>query len=545
MARKRHTTEQIINHLREAEVELSRGKNISTVWRWQKLQRGGQFLTNIEGGTHIGGRSYAQLRKIRPEPHPDSFEAIIRRELESHSSDSEAFSGKHDLFYSVDGIGGGTWGLRSALESTPKAEDIGSIEDGTSRVHQETYRILRDTKLALKIKLLHMHQCQLCGMQISLDGDERVYSEAHHIQPLGKPHNGPDTADNILVLCPNHHVMLDYGAIPLKDKDIQLVKGHSINQKFIVYHNNIIWFKNRQPIIAPEQFTRSIKIPVNSNVNWPHWRQIIMTDIIGVDGCKGGWLAIHKDLRSGDITSEVCSSGDQLIGRSTDPEVLAIDIPIGLTNSGPRQCDLVARKMLGRPRGTSVFPAPIRPALTASDRREADSISRSVHGKGVGAQAFGLYPRIREIDETIRNNQKTCGFIYEIHPELCFMAWNHGKPVQESKKSHDGMSIRLALIKSHFGADAVSTIRQNHPRSQVADDDIYDAFAALWTAGRINLGVAEVIPDIQETDSTGLDMRMWYWRVGSEWYMGPYSAAASKKSYYCYTYIRTFGSFIR
>ena len=29
MARKRHTIEQIINHLREAEVELSRGKSIA------------------------------------------------------------------------------------------------------------------------------------------------------------------------------------------------------------------------------------------------------------------------------------------------------------------------------------------------------------------------------------------------------------------------------------------------------------------------------------------------------------------------------------
>jgi putative transposase len=33
MARKRHATEQIINHLHEAEVELSRGKNIAEICR--------------------------------------------------------------------------------------------------------------------------------------------------------------------------------------------------------------------------------------------------------------------------------------------------------------------------------------------------------------------------------------------------------------------------------------------------------------------------------------------------------------------------------
>lgn len=235
-----------------------------------------------------------------------------------------------------------------------------------------------------------------------------------------------------------------------------------------------------------------------------------MVYIAGVDGCKGGWLAIRKDLESSEFTSEVRSSGDQLINQSTNPEVLALDIPIGLTDSGPRQCDLLSRTMLGKPRGRSVFPAPIRPAIAASDQREAISITRSVDGKGVSAQAFGLYPRIREIDEIIRSNDEARGFVYEVHPELCFMAWNNGKPIQESKKSHEGMSIRLGMVKSHFGAETVHAVRQRHPLSQVADDDIYDAFAALWTAERINLGVADVIPDIPEIDSFGLQMGMWF-----------------------------------
>ncbi len=32
-----------------------------------------------------------------------------------------------------------------------------------------------------------------------------------HIQPLGVPHNGPDELPNLLCLCPNHHVMFDFG----------------------------------------------------------------------------------------------------------------------------------------------------------------------------------------------------------------------------------------------------------------------------------------------------------------------------------------------
>lgn len=234
-----------------------------------------------------------------------------------------------------------------------------------------------------------------------------------------------------------------------------------------------------------------------------------MSYIIGVDGCRAGWIAILKDLDSGVITSEVFTSSDQLFSQPTKPDILALDIPIGLTDAGPRQCDLLARKMLGQPRGSSVFRAPIRSAVNASNRQEADAISRSVDGKGVGAQAFGIYPRICEVDRLIRTNNNLREIVFEVHPELCFMAWNNGEPIQESKKSHEGMSIRLGLVQSHFGIEAAKAMRERFPSSQVADDDIYDAFAALWTAERIKAGTADVIPDKPEIDSFGLHMRMW------------------------------------
>lgn len=72
------------------------------------------------------------------------------------------------------------------------------------------------------------------------------------------------------------------------------------------------------------------------------------------------------------------------------------------------------------------------------------------------------------------------------------------------------MTIRMGLAQAYFGKDAVCSARQKHPVSLVADDDIYDAFAALWTAERIHLGIAEVIPDRPEIDSIGLRMSMWY-----------------------------------
>ena len=40
--------------------------------------------------------------------------------------------------------------------------------------------------------------------------------------PLGRPHNGPDTFDNLLCLCPNHHFLFDVGAFGIGD-DLSLI----------------------------------------------------------------------------------------------------------------------------------------------------------------------------------------------------------------------------------------------------------------------------------------------------------------------------------
>ncbi|EKO3994020.1 hypothetical protein DX541_22410 [Vibrio fluvialis] len=79
----------------------------------------------------------------------------------------------------------------------------------------------------------------MCGLQIQLPNGN-LYSEAHHIIPLGTPHNGSDTPENIIVLCPNHHVMCDYGAIELSLEEIKQVSSHSISPKSIDYHNMVI-----------------------------------------------------------------------------------------------------------------------------------------------------------------------------------------------------------------------------------------------------------------------------------------------------------------
>jgi hypothetical protein len=120
---------------------------------------------------------------------------------------------------------------------TQKASDIDVSPD---RVAITTYRILRDTDLARQIKALHEYRCQICGHTIQL-ADGSFYAEAHHVRPLGKPHNGPDTMGNIICVCPNHHAELDYGVMPLPATGRDDSSDHAIEKQYVDYHNRVIY----------------------------------------------------------------------------------------------------------------------------------------------------------------------------------------------------------------------------------------------------------------------------------------------------------------
>ncbi len=235
-----------------------------------------------------------------------------------------------------------------------------------------------------------------------------------------------------------------------------------------------------------------------------------MNVITGIDACPGGWLAISRDLATGELISEVHRDISSLVQHKPRPVILAIDIPIGLTYRGPRACDVLARKMLGQPRGSSVFPAPIRPALYAASHQQASEITRSIDAKGVSIQAWGIFPRIREVDEALQEDPLLQRTVYEVHPEVSFMQWNKGIAIAAAKKTAEGKAVRAQLVDSHFGPGAFPRVREAYPKRIASDDDINDAFAALWTAERIYQGTARPIPDPPERDPTGLQMCMWY-----------------------------------
>jgi putative restriction endonuclease len=103
-------------------------------------------------------------------------------------------------------------------------------------------RVVRDTKKSREIKDRYKYTCQVCSTRLL--GVGGPYAEAAHIRPLGTPHNGPDTYENLICLCPNHHVLFDLGGFRIAD-DLSLIgmdgrlsmhPTHKINLDHVRYH---------------------------------------------------------------------------------------------------------------------------------------------------------------------------------------------------------------------------------------------------------------------------------------------------------------------
>ena len=107
-------------------------------------------------------------------------------------------------------------------------------------------RVLRDSAVIRALKTVYKDSCQRCGARLELDRTA-AYSEAHHLRPLGPPHNGPDTRANIVVLCPNCHVLLDHGSVTLERSQLTMDPTHRLSQSFIRYHNKLARARGMPP----------------------------------------------------------------------------------------------------------------------------------------------------------------------------------------------------------------------------------------------------------------------------------------------------------
>ncbi len=97
--------------------------------------------------------------------------------------------------------------------ATRPPQSPASPPGGGTRSYISIQRVVRNTAITEWVKKLYDYTCQVCGLRLVTAA--AAYAEGGHLRPLGRPHEGPDSVDNVLSLCPNDHVLLDRGAIGL------------------------------------------------------------------------------------------------------------------------------------------------------------------------------------------------------------------------------------------------------------------------------------------------------------------------------------------
>lgn len=248
--------------------------------------------------------------------------------------------------------------------------------------------------------------------------------------------------------------------------------------------------------------------------------------IVGVDGCKAGWIAVRRDPGAAPSAAVFPSFAALLDALPADATV-AVDMPIGLpdvSQKGGRGPEALVRPLLGN-RQSSVFAIPSRAALYAhtdgfttieawyAAHRRASEVAKATSDppRDVSIQAFGIFAKIREIDAVLIARPELRRRVFESHPEVAFCRLNGDQAMRLPKKikgavNPAGMAERKALLCRH---GYVSGFLDRTPPRGAAADDFLDAAAMMLIAGRIAGGEARPFPDPPLADRFGIPVAIW------------------------------------
>jgi predicted RNase H-like nuclease len=134
-----------------------------------------------------------------------------------------------------------------------------------------------------------------------------------------------------------------------------------------------------------------------------------------------------------------------------------------------------------------------------------------IDGNKISRQAWGIMPKITEVDSLLHSREELRSKVIEIHPEVSFCFMNNQVPLLHGKKSAEGRLNRKTIIDCHFGPGTFEYLKDSLAGCRGwRDDDLLDACAALWTAERIQHGIDQSIPAQWPKDETGIPMRIVY-----------------------------------
>lgn len=207
-------------------------------------------------------------------------------------------------------------------------------------------------------------------------------------------------------------------------------------------------------------------------------RRIAPTTVLGLDACRGKWLAVALD--DGRLAgARLASSAEVLAAEWPDAAAIGVDIPIGLPEVPLRDADRAAREFVGE-RRSSVFSTFPRCVLEAETYEEAKALCAARGWPKPSIQSYGMRHRMLEIAPLADADER----LVEVHPEVSFRELL-GRALP-SKRTPSGVSVRKAAL-ADGGIDV--------PDLPYPMDDVLDAAVVAWSALRYARGHALPLPE--------------------------------------------------
>lgn len=226
---------------------------------------------------------------------------------------------------------------------------------------------------------------------------------------------------------------------------------------------------------------------------------------IGVDGCKGGWIAAI--ISRGNLKIDRYETISDIVKVYPEFDEFLVDMVIGLpSNKNHVRPDTYARQII-KERSSTIFPAPCRQAVYAKTVAEAYEENERVLGKKFTPLTLGIIPKMRELDSFLQNNRKYKNVIKESHPEVCFAKLN-SKTMLSKKSEIDGIEERIQLLANYIPDLSTIKLLTLSRSLKCSIDDIVDALCLSITANLAAQGYYEVIPNSPMSDDTELRMQM-------------------------------------
>lgn len=243
--------------------------------------------------------------------------------------------------------------------------------------------------------------------------------------------------------------------------------------------------------------------------------------IVGIDGCKFGWIAVKIDQK-GIYEISKHAHFSSVIESYPLAEKYLVDMVIGLSDDKMvRETESLARQFLKPFRTSSVFSPPCRAAVYQSSYDLAKEVNKKTLGKSFSIQAWNIVPKIKEVDEFLFENKTLQGKIFEAHPEVCFAGLNEGLPMKFKKKEKDGIRERIDLLENIFpiAKEIFEEGKSKFLKKDVLPDDVLDALGlAISGLFGIKYGFSFVDPN-SKFDQRNLEMNMIYFDIKKALYL--------------------------